>query len=84
MTTSFSEAHKHCRLNRRELERSDKCACFYCGLIYQPSQIKAWCDDGTTALCPRCGIDSVIGSASGIELTAQFLNQMNAYWFWRE
>jgi hypothetical protein len=34
-----------------------------------------------TAMCPRCGIDSVIGSASGIDLTPEFLRKMHDFWF---
>jgi hypothetical protein len=34
-----------------------------------------------TARCPRCGIDSVIGSASGYPITREFLQTMKSYWF---
>jgi acetone carboxylase gamma subunit len=37
--------------------------------------------DGRTAVCPRCGIDSVIGSAAGYPLTREFLSAMEQYWF---
>ena len=45
-----------------------------------------WIDEdknevGQTALCPYCGIDSVIGSASGISLDKQFLTEMYKVWF---
>ena len=33
------------------------------------------------ALCPACGIDSVLGSASGFPVTPEFLGRMNACWF---
>jgi hypothetical protein len=53
---------------------------------FQPNEITEWCDEdsmgaGQTALCPRCGIDSVIGSASGFPLTPEFLEAMNRRWF---
>jgi hypothetical protein len=35
---------------------------------------------GTTATCPRCGVDDVIGSASGYDLTDEFLRMLNEYW----
>lgn len=38
-------------------------------------------DIGQTAMCPYCGIDSVIGSASGFPITPEFLMRMRAYWF---
>ena len=36
---------------------------------------------GSTALCPRCGIDAVIGSESGYPVTKRFLERMQAQWF---
>ncbi len=53
---------------------------------YPPSEIEEWIDEdenevGQTALCPKCGIDSVIGSKSGVPLTKEFLECMNQVWF---
>jgi hypothetical protein len=56
-----------------------RCGCFYCKSIFAPSKIVEWVDDDDTALCPFCGIDSVIGSASTFPITAEFLNRMKAY-----
>jgi len=51
-------------------ERSELCGCFYCLAMFPPSQVSEWIDEvddiGTTAMCPKRGIDSVIGAASGI------------------
>ena len=38
-------------------------------------------DVGTTAICPRCGIDSVLGDRSGFPISAEFLSEMQRYWF---
>jgi hypothetical protein len=35
---------------------------------------------GATAICPRCGYDSVIGSASGYELSDDFLHLLHDHW----
>ena len=35
---------------------------------------------GLTAICPFCERDSVIGSASGYEITDQFLHSLHNYW----
>lgn len=79
----YIRAHKHCIENRAELEASVLCGCFYCVSIYPPSEIVDWIDDreAMTADCPRCGIDAVIGSASGFPITPEFLNLMNKHWF---
>jgi hypothetical protein len=34
-----------------------------------------------TAMCPDCGIDSVIGSRSGYPITIDFLKRMHGRWF---
>ena len=75
-------AHKHSSRHRRELEVSEWCGCFYCLAVFQPQSIEQWLDEGDgTAQCPRCQIDSVIGSASGYPITRDFLKQMQRHWF---
>ena len=78
-------AHKHSSNHRGELERSKLCGCFHCLAIFPPSQVSEWIDEvndvGTTAMCPQCGIDSVIGDASRFPITAEFLSALRAYWF---
>lgn len=78
---SHIHAHKHCIRHRAELEASDMCSCFYCLSMYPPNEILKWIDDGQTALCPKCSIDSVIGSASGYSITREFLQRMHDHWF---
>ena len=75
------DAHKHTMDNRHEIERSMECACFDCGEIYNSSEVTEWTDNGNTALCPHCGMDCVLGDASGIALTSEFLNAMYRRWF---
>lgn len=74
-------AHRNSSRHRDELARSRQCGCFYCLAMYAPSEITTWIDDGTTALCPRCGIDSVIGDASGYPIERWLLRAMKAHWF---
>ena len=66
--------------------KSDVCGCFYCLKTYGPAEITEWVDEyetgmGTCAVCPKCGIDSVIGSASGYPITEEFLKKMHLHWF---
>ena len=82
----YIAAHAHSLSHRNELESSDLCGCFYCLRIYIPNEIVEWIDEdatgiGRTALCPNCGIDSVIGSASGFPITEEFLKKMRDHWF---
>jgi hypothetical protein len=74
-------AHRHCIQNRQELEASSQCGCFYCFSIFAPVEIKEWIDEGQTAMCPMCPVDSVIGSASGYPITPEFLREMHDKYF---
>jgi len=83
------EAHRHCSGHRSEILASRSCGCFYCLSIFSPEQIAIWIDwpdddderEGQTALCPECGIDSVIGDRSGFPITRTFFGQMRECWF---
>lgn len=79
-------AHKHSSDHREEIRNSESCGCFYCCSVFGPGAIVEWIDEddegvGQTALCPRCGIDGVIGSESGCPITAEFLTEMRKHWF---
>jgi hypothetical protein len=78
-------AHSHSIRHRQEIAGSHTCGCFYCLAVFTPDEIESWIDEengvGQTALCPRCRIDSVIGSAAGFPITADFLSQMHRRWF---
>ncbi len=74
-------AHELCTYNRKALQNSVKCGCFYCKSIYAPKEIMDWVDSGKTALCARCGIDSVIPETEQYPLTTAFLQKMHDYWF---
>ena len=77
----LKKAHKACFQNRTILTQSKKCACFFCNNIFPFAEIENWCDDNTTALCPCCGVDSVIGDAAGYPLIPDFILAMHRYWF---
>jgi hypothetical protein len=88
-------AHRHITNNRGEIEASKVCGCFYCMQMFPPSEIVAWAgfdmnnlDDpdatnAETALCPRCGSESVLGDKSGYQINAAFLSSMHEAWYQR-
>ena len=85
-TEYLEAAHKHSIFHKKEILESDICGCFYCKRIFLLTEIRGWCDKnnpkGSTALCPKCGIDSVLGSKSGYPVDdIIFLKEMNEYWF---
>lgn len=81
----LKDAHKHSIRNESELSHSSVCGCFYCDKIFGFKDIKDFIAEenhsSRTAICPFCGIDSVIGSASGYDITPEFLNELYKYWF---
>jgi hypothetical protein len=82
----YKAAHPHSIQHRAEILKSDQCRCFYCLASFKLSDIKDWVDAdpqdrGQTALCPKCGIDSVIGSASGVPMDDEFFARMRQVFF---
>lgn len=89
------EAQRHSTNNRTTIEASSVCGCFYCMHIFPPADIVAWtgldlsrfgdpdAPNADTALCPRCGSESVIGGASGYAINVPFLSHMHEAWFER-
>ena len=85
--------HSFSSLHRPLMERSQRAGCFYCLAEFAPSTITEWVDApedasddealsvGVTALCPRCGIDSVLPSAAPIKWDESLLVEMRAFWF---
>lgn len=80
-TNSLEYAHSFSLNNSESIKASVSCACFYCKTRFTPVEVVDFCDKGNTALCPKCGIDSVIGDASGISLSASFVVQLHDFWF---
>ena len=69
---------EHSYGNRDEIERSKMCGCYYCERIFPASLIRYsyYTDFGRTATCPFCGIDAVIGDASGVPINKKLLKEM--------
>lgn len=74
-------AHPASSYHRDQLAASTQAGCFHCGAMFAPSMIARWIDGDITALCPRCGIDSVIGDAAGFPIDRELLARMQAMWF---
>ena len=82
MGENFIDAHSYSSNHKQSLSKDNKCGCFYCLEIFESSLINEWIEDKRgTALCPFCGIDSVIGESSGYPITKEFLSSMKKYWF---
>ena len=76
-------SHKGSFKNKKELLDSQICGCFYCEKTFYPIEIIEWIketDSNETAMCPKCGIDSVLSEKYPI-LVKTFLSEMNKLWF---
>jgi len=81
MKDDIIKAHKYSSNHKNKILKDDICGCFHCLEIFNPSKINNWIDDiSGTAICPYCGIDSVIGESSGYPITKEFLEEMNGCW----
>ena len=86
-------AQRHTSNNRAELEASNLCGCFHCMQVFPTLEIVAWTGldmsnfndseamNAETAVCPRCGSESLIGDKSGYAIDPDFLNRMHQAWF---
>ncbi|MDO4847192.1 MAG: cytoplasmic protein [Clostridiaceae bacterium] len=87
MKYDLEKAHKFSCNNMPELKKDKLCGCFHCLTMFDPADIEDWiilpceCDRLGTAVCPYCGIDSVIGSYSGFPITIDFLEAMYKKFF---
>ncbi|MBE6980714.1 MAG: cytoplasmic protein [Ruminococcaceae bacterium] len=83
----YIKAHHHSNNHMDALKQDKVCGCFYCLRIFNPIQIEEWivddnpCDKTGTAICPFCGVDSIIGESSGYTITQSFLRGMKKCWF---
>jgi hypothetical protein len=87
----LKEVHHYSSRHRHLVERAARCGCFYCGAMFPSHEVETWCDDpeegvsataGTTAICPRCGIDSVLpDNIPGVRLSMELLTAMREHFF---
>jgi len=81
MPSVIRDAHRRSSHHRDVILSGTRCGCFYCRRTFLPDEIIEWCDDKQTAICPHCGIDSVLGDKSGFGLDESFLKTMRDHWF---
>ena len=65
------------RNNRDKITDGVQCGCYFCIEVYDGAEIEEWADGGQTALCPKCGIDSVIPN----ETDKEYLTAACEHWF---
>lgn len=81
INVKIEELSRYSSRNKVYIDASDNCACYFCLAKFDPKEIKEWIDNGETALCPKCKIDSVVGD-SVVGLDSEFLKKSSLHWFW--
>lgn len=58
----FEKAYELSISNKKLLEKSEKCSCFSCKKIFEPSEILGWVADKhwDTWVCPHCWNDTIL------------------------
>jgi len=77
-------SHKYCTDNFESISLSRYCACIYCKQSFSKEAVIDWIETKTekTAVCPFCGIDSVIGDSTNAPITDNgFIETMHQHWF---
>lgn len=87
---TLSLAHKASFANKKSLKHDKVCGCFHCLTIFNPKEITRYIPERgiisyftgeSTAVCPYCCMDSVLGESSGFSITKEFLTEMKNYFF---
>ncbi len=79
----YPEVFKHTANNEMDILKSKKCSCLFCRQTYDARKVNDWSNDdnGVTALCPECGMDAVVGDASGFSFDHEDLKAINLAYF---
>lgn len=84
----IQEAHKSTFANELQILESSSCTCFYCGHTFDPQKEDTlyWITErppkGRTLQCPMCGIDCLLGDASGYPIDdPEFVMACSEAWF---
>ena len=74
--------HRQSIGNKARLADANHCGCFSCLSHFAVAKVEYWDDeDDQTAVCPHCGIDSVIGEYEDQRVPDDLLKAMNEEYF---
>lgn len=80
---AFEEIFQHTTNNDIEILNSEKCSCIFCRHTFDARSVQDWISDekGVTAICPECGMDSLVGDASGFQIDRDTLKEINLEYY---
>jgi hypothetical protein len=65
--------------NNKSAIKDKECVCFYCFEVFKGDTVVDFLDNGKTARCPHCGVDSVLPNV----IDKDTLTKFNKYSFER-
>lgn len=77
----FEKLHAYSSNNKELIEKSEYCHCFHCKKKFNSKEVDQYLEIENTALCPHCGIDSVIPDCIDETIDNELIEGMNKYWF---
>jgi uncharacterized paraquat-inducible protein A len=72
----IEQAAKIAFKNKTSLPQEGAVGCYYCLSVFAVTEISTYTDNGQTAICPKCNIDSVIPATD-----QKFLESCQKFWF---
>ena len=78
--SQMERLHAYATHNKELIEKSDRCYCFHCKSIMESREIERYLEE-KTALCPKCGIDSIIPDVIDESIDETVISEMRDYWF---
>lgn len=73
----IEDACKFSAGNRASVAQAVNVGCYFCLRTFAAGEVKEWVDQDNTALCPHCGIDSVLPEVTD----TAFLSAAHEHWF---
>ena len=61
------------------VKNSTICGCFHCVEIINKNDINEWTDYGKTAICPKCGRDTIVPQNNSIIINLENLKKIHDY-----
>ena len=73
----LARLHRSSFRNRGALEATGRAACFGCLQTLEASRVVEYVDAGQTALCPACGLDTLLPVHGAEDADVQLLRALN-------
>lgn len=73
--------HAYSSNNKDLIENSEYCYCFSCKKKIESKEIVRYLENENTALCPYCGMDSIIPDCVDDFIDDKIIDLMHNYWF---